>query len=114
MLAVRANPAVRLNQAVAIGERDGPAAVLASLDAIDGLDRAHLWHAARADALARLGRPGDAATALRRAIDLAGSTPGRATPRSALARPTGYAQGLPQLAWHVRVTGGASLLTQVP
>lgn len=77
MLAVRANPAVRLNQAVAIGERDGPAAMLASLDAIDGLDRAHLWHAARADALTRLDRPADAAIALRRAIGLAPTEPER-------------------------------------
>jgi RNA polymerase sigma-70 factor (ECF subfamily) len=71
------NPAVRLNRAVAIGERDGPAAMLAALDEIPGLAKSHLWHAARADALARLGRQAEAAGALRTAIGLAGAAPDR-------------------------------------
>jgi RNA polymerase sigma-70 factor (ECF subfamily) len=75
MLWLRDNPAVRLNRAVAVGERDGPAAMLAAVDSIAGLERSHLWHAARADALRRLGRPADAATALRRALDLAPTAP---------------------------------------
>lgn len=77
MAALRANPAVLLNRAVAVGERDGAAAMLAALDAIDGLDRSYLWHAARADALARLGRPAEAAAALEAAIELAPTAPER-------------------------------------
>jgi RNA polymerase sigma-70 factor, ECF subfamily len=77
MVALRANPAVLLNRAVAVGERDGAAAMLASLEAIDGLDRSYLWHAARADALGRLGRPVEAAAALEAAIELAPTTPER-------------------------------------
>ena len=49
-------PVVALNRAVAVGERDGPAAGLAAVDAIDGLDAFHLWHAARAELLRRAGR----------------------------------------------------------
>ena len=41
-----------LNRAVAVAERDGPAAGLALVDAIDGLERFHPWHAARAVAAA--------------------------------------------------------------
>jgi RNA polymerase sigma-70 factor, ECF subfamily len=78
MLRLTANPAVSLNRAVAIGERDGPAGMLTALDAISGLDRSHLWHAARADALGKLGRDEDAAAALRTAISLAPTTPERA------------------------------------
>jgi RNA polymerase sigma-70 factor (ECF subfamily) len=83
------NPAVMLNRAIAIGERDGPAAMLAALDAITSLDKSHLWHAARADALARLGRPEEAAAALTTAIALAPTTPERRllTARLAAATP---------------------------
>ena len=77
MVALRANPAVRLNRAIAVGERDGAAAMLAALDAIDGLDRSYLWHAARADGLGRLGRPAEATAALEAAIDLAPTGPER-------------------------------------
>jgi RNA polymerase sigma-70 factor (ECF subfamily) len=77
MLRLHSSPAVSLNRAVALGERDGPAVMLAELDAIAGLDKSHLWHAARADALARLGRPVEAAGALRTAIALAPTTPER-------------------------------------
>lgn len=77
MLALRANPAVALNRAVAVGERDGAAAMLGALEAIDGLDRSYLWHAARADALGRLGRPAEAASALEAAIGLAPTGPER-------------------------------------
>lgn len=74
LLAISASPVVGLNRAVAIGERDGPEAMLAALDAIDGLSgRSHLWHAARADSLARLGRRDDAADQLRIALELAPS-----------------------------------------
>jgi RNA polymerase sigma-70 factor, ECF subfamily len=83
------NPAVMLNRAIAIGERDGPAAMLAALDAITSLDKSHLWHTARADALARLGRPEEAAAALTTAIALAPTTPERRllTARLAAAAP---------------------------
>jgi RNA polymerase sigma-70 factor (ECF subfamily) len=77
MGALRANPAVLLNRAIAVGERDGAAAMLAALDAIDGLDRSYLWHAARADGLGRLGRPAEATAALEAAIDLAPTDPER-------------------------------------
>ena len=54
---------VRLNRAVAVGERDGAAAGLDELDHLTGLDRFHLWHACRGELLARLGRADEAATA---------------------------------------------------
>ena len=59
---------VRLNRAVAIGERNGPAAGLAALDQLSGLDRFHLWHACRAELLLRLGRTSEAAAAFDAAI----------------------------------------------
>jgi RNA polymerase sigma-70 factor, ECF subfamily len=77
MLRLRASTAVRLNRAVAVGERDGAAIMLADLDSIAGLDRSHLWHAARADALRRLDRGVEAAAELRAAIDLAPTGPDR-------------------------------------
>jgi RNA polymerase sigma-70 factor (ECF subfamily) len=86
MVALRVNPAVALNRAIAVGERNGAAAMLTSLDAIDGLDRSHLWHAARADALGRLGRPAEASAALEAAIDLAPTGPERRLLAARLAR----------------------------
>lgn len=71
LLSVDPSPVVALNHAVAIAESEGPAAGLLLVDHIDGLDRYHLWHATRADLLRRLGRPTEAATAYRRAHDLA-------------------------------------------
>ncbi len=65
------NPVVALNRAVALTERDGPEAGLAALEAIHGLERSHLWHAALADNLRRLGRTSDAARRLRTAVTLA-------------------------------------------
>ena len=57
-----------LNRAVAVAERDGPAAGLALVDAIDGLEHFHLWHATRADLLRRLGRGDESAAAYRAAL----------------------------------------------
>ena len=74
---ITASPAVALNRAVALTQRDGPQAALAALDAIRGLERSHLWHAARADALRRLGRPGEAAGELQAALSLAPTEPER-------------------------------------
>ncbi len=50
------SPVVALNRAIALAERDGPGLALAALDEIDALDGYHLFHAARADLLQRLGR----------------------------------------------------------
>jgi RNA polymerase sigma-70 factor (ECF subfamily) len=68
LLRVEDTPVVRLNRAVAVGERDGPAAGLALVDAIGGLERWHLWHACRAELLTRLGRDADAAAARHAAL----------------------------------------------
>jgi len=77
MARIAGNPVVRLNRAIAIGERDGPAVMLTELDAIAGLERSHLWHAARADALARLGRRAEGVAALETAVALAPTDPER-------------------------------------
>jgi RNA polymerase sigma factor (sigma-70 family) len=66
-----ANPAVALNRAVAVTERDGPEQGLAALEVIVGLERSHLWHAALADNLRRLGRAAEAAGELETAVSLA-------------------------------------------
>ena len=75
LLRVAPSPVVALNHAVAVAMTDapsgGPAAGLALLDGLQGLERYHLLHAARADLLRRLGRTDDAATAYRRAHELA-------------------------------------------
>ena len=68
---VGANPVVALNRAVAVTERDGPEHGLAALEAIVGLERSHLWHAALADNLRRLGRTAEAAGELETAASLA-------------------------------------------
>ena len=66
-------PVVALNRAVAVAMRDGPAAGLALVDLLGGesLDEYHLFHAARADLLRRLGRAPEAAAAYRRALETA-------------------------------------------
>jgi RNA polymerase sigma factor (sigma-70 family) len=71
LLAVTPSPVVALNHAVAVAMATTPADGLALIDRIDGLDRYHLLHAARADLLRRLDRPGEAAAAYRRAHELA-------------------------------------------
>jgi RNA polymerase sigma factor (sigma-70 family) len=71
LLAIAPSPVIALNHAVAVAMSTSPAEGLALIDGIDGLDRYHLLHAARADLLRRLGRAGDAATAYRRAHELA-------------------------------------------
>jgi RNA polymerase sigma-70 factor, ECF subfamily len=77
LLGVSPTPVVALNRAIALGEVRGPHAALALLDDLD-LDGYHLFHAARADFLRRLGRPTDAARAYARAADLAPSDAERA------------------------------------
>jgi RNA polymerase sigma-70 factor (ECF subfamily) len=70
LLAVHDTPVVRLNRVVAVGECDGPAAALAELDALPALSGYPLWHATRAELLARLDRPDEAATAFEAALAL--------------------------------------------
>ncbi|HXS65590.1 MAG TPA: DUF6596 domain-containing protein, partial [Streptosporangiaceae bacterium] len=59
LMAVTPTPVVALNRAVAVAELTGPQA---GLDAIEELELTgyHLYHAARADLLVRLGRRGEA------------------------------------------------------
>lgn len=65
------SPIVRLNRAVAVGERDGPEAGLALLDALaPQLSGYHPFHAARAMLLVRLGREADARAAYEAALAL--------------------------------------------
>jgi RNA polymerase sigma-70 factor (ECF subfamily) len=68
LLTVQDTPVTRLNRAVALGERDGPATGLAAVEQVGGLAGYPLWHAARAELLRRLGRP--AAAAYRSALAL--------------------------------------------
>jgi RNA polymerase sigma-70 factor (ECF subfamily) len=67
LLAVMPTAVVALNRAVAVAERDGPAAGLALLDDLD-LSGYHLFHAARGDLLERLDRPDEAAAAYEEAL----------------------------------------------
>ena len=68
---VQPSPVVELNRAVAVAMAEGPEAGLRRLDGLGELDRYHLFHAARADLLRRLGRTDEAAQAYRLALDLA-------------------------------------------
>jgi len=63
-----ASPFVRVNRAIAEAEAHGPDAGLLVLETADGVDGWHLYHAARADLLARSGRVDEAADALRAAL----------------------------------------------
>jgi RNA polymerase sigma-70 factor (ECF subfamily) len=74
LLAVRNDPVVRTNRAVALAEASGPAAALAELDVVDATGWLP-WHAARADMLARLGRHAEAVADYDAALSL---TPNRA------------------------------------
>ncbi len=70
---IHPSPVVQLNGAVAIGMSEGPRRGLALIDelgAVGELDRYHLFHAARADMLRRLGSFEAAADAYRRALAL--------------------------------------------
>lgn len=69
LLAVAADPIAALNRAVAVAEVDGPAAALAIVDPLR-LDRYYLFHAIRADLLARLGRFEQAISAYDAAVSL--------------------------------------------
>ncbi len=67
LMAIAPSPVVELNRAVAVAEVSGPAAGLALVDALD-LDRFYLFHAIRADLLARLGHRAEAIAAYDEAI----------------------------------------------
>ena len=74
----RPTPVVALNRAVAIAMWQGPEAGLSLIDPLAGeLADYHLWHAARADLLRRLGRRREAAAAYRAALAHVGSAPER-------------------------------------
>ena len=74
------SPVIRLNRAVAVAMRDGPAAGLVLIDSIlsrGELTDYHLAHAARAELNRRLGRFADARAAYERALELARQEPER-------------------------------------
>ncbi|GGF36980.1 DNA-directed RNA polymerase sigma-70 factor [Youhaiella tibetensis] len=80
LMRVAPSPVVALNRAVAIAMRDGPEAGLRLVEDLietGELSGYHLAHAARADLCRRLGRPGEARDAYRRALDLARQEPER-------------------------------------
>jgi RNA polymerase sigma-70 factor (ECF subfamily) len=71
LVQVHPSPVVSLNRAVAVAMADGPAAGLAAVDALGKeLEEYHLFHAARADLLRRMGESADAAQSYRRALAL--------------------------------------------
>jgi RNA polymerase sigma-70 factor (ECF subfamily) len=63
------SPVVELNRAVAVAEAHGLEQGLEALDEVE-IDDYHYLHAARADLLRRLGRPGEARAAYERALAL--------------------------------------------
>ena len=68
LLQVNPSAVTALNHAVAVAMAEGPAAGLARVDALaEPLGDYHLWHAARADLLRRLGRREEAAASYRSA-----------------------------------------------
>ena len=70
---VQPSPVVALNRAVAIAMAESPERGLEEIERIDGLDGYVHLHSARGDLLLRLGRRDEAATAFRRALELATS-----------------------------------------
>ena len=70
LLAMTPTPVVAMNRAIALAEVEGPGAALDILDGLD-LDEYHLFQAARADLLLRLGRHDEANQAYVRAAALA-------------------------------------------
>jgi RNA polymerase sigma-70 factor, ECF subfamily len=80
LTAFERSPVVELNRAVAVAMADGPRAGLELLEPLEGgrLESYHLLHATRADFLRRLGRDEEAASAYRRARELAANPTERA------------------------------------
>ncbi len=80
LIAMTGSPVVAANRALAIGFRDGPDAGLAALDQVahdPRLSRSNLVAPVRADLLRRAGRPADALSWYRTALEANGSEPGR-------------------------------------
>jgi RNA polymerase sigma-70 factor (ECF subfamily) len=71
LLRLAPSPVVELNHAVAVAMARGLEDGLALLDRIEGLERYHLYHAARADLLRRASRAEEATRAYRDALELA-------------------------------------------
>jgi RNA polymerase sigma-70 factor (ECF subfamily) len=71
LLRLLPSPVVALNHAVAVAEAGRPEDGLALIEQIEGLERYHLLHAARADLLRRLERYDEAREAYRQALELA-------------------------------------------
>ena len=80
LFALRPNPVVALNRAIAVAELEGPAAGLAALAAVDAaaVDGYQPYHAARADLLVRAGDHDAARVAYDRAIALSSNPTERA------------------------------------
>jgi len=71
LLRMEPTPVVGLNRALALAERDGPAAGLAEIEALSQrLEGYHLFHAARGELLRRLDRRDEARQADQRALEL--------------------------------------------
>jgi RNA polymerase sigma-70 factor (ECF subfamily) len=80
LLGITDSPVVAANRALAIGFRDGPDAGLAALDKVAAdprLGRSNLVVTVRADLLRRAGRPAEALTWSRPALESHGAEPGR-------------------------------------
>jgi RNA polymerase sigma-70 factor (ECF subfamily) len=86
LLAIAPSPVVALNRAVALAELEGPGPALTVVDELD-LEPYHLFHAVRADLLARLGREDEAVEAYDRAL----ACTGNAAERGLLERKRGQA-----------------------
>jgi RNA polymerase sigma-70 factor (ECF subfamily) len=76
LLACAPSPVAALHRAVAVAEVSGPADALALVDELS-LDSYHLYHAIRADLLARLDRGAEAAAAYDAAIERTANEPER-------------------------------------
>jgi len=71
LMALQPSPVVSLNRALAVAELRGPADALAEVEPLAArLDNYHLYHAARAELLRRLGRGAEAREADQRALAL--------------------------------------------
>jgi RNA polymerase sigma-70 factor (ECF subfamily) len=86
LYALTPTPVVALNRAVAIGERHGPEAGLAALEAVEGLAGYHAYQATHADLLRRVGRDAEAAEAYRLAVELSTNPAERAFLQGRLAQ----------------------------
>jgi RNA polymerase sigma-70 factor (ECF subfamily) len=70
LLELAPTPVIALNHAVAVAESGRLEDGLRMIERIDGLERYHLRHSARADMLRRLGRPAEARAAYEAALGL--------------------------------------------